>query len=251
LNKNQQEAMTFPCGRAFSRYLEGFFPYLELGLQQHRELQACQVAVGCLGDVCRACEEQVEPYCDRIVSVLLTNLQSDEVHRAIKPQILSVFGDMAMSLGDRFEKYLPHVVPMLQAAAVMSVEQQRRPGSAEDRDYNNQLRQGVLEAWAGLLNGLTKDKADAFLRHNAPSLIEFVEAVASDAENQDSSVWHKSAALLGDVAGSLSGVGPLFHQKPFVQKFLGQCAMDPATEDTARWAWASVQKSMQESATHM
>lgn len=47
----------------------------------------CQVSVGVLGDVCRAIEEGVAPYCDRVMAVLLANLQSDAVHRNIKPQV--------------------------------------------------------------------------------------------------------------------------------------------------------------------
>ena len=35
----------------------------------------CQVSVGVLGDICRAVEEAVAPYCDRIMAVLLANLQ--------------------------------------------------------------------------------------------------------------------------------------------------------------------------------
>lgn len=37
------------------------------------------------------------------LQTLLTNLQSSEVHRNIKPQILSAFGDIALAIGDRFE----------------------------------------------------------------------------------------------------------------------------------------------------
>ena len=39
----------------------------------------CQVSVGVLGDVCRAIEDTIAPYCDRLMAVLLQNLQSDAV----------------------------------------------------------------------------------------------------------------------------------------------------------------------------
>lgn len=63
----------------------------------------CQVTVGVLGDICRAVEDGIYPYCDALMQTLLTNLQSGEVHRNIKPQILSAFGDIALAIGDRFE----------------------------------------------------------------------------------------------------------------------------------------------------
>lgn len=62
----------------------------------------CSVTVGVLGDICRAIEEQILPYCDRIMLLLVQNLQSPEVHRNIKPQILSAFGDVALAIGDKF-----------------------------------------------------------------------------------------------------------------------------------------------------
>lgn len=53
----------------------------------------------------------------------VNNLGSNEVHRSIKPQILSAFGDIALVLGDRFEKYLDTVRRMLQQAMHLSIVQ--------------------------------------------------------------------------------------------------------------------------------
>lgn len=53
-----------------------------------------------------------------------------------------------------------------------------------------------------------------------------------------------SAALLGDVASTISGTGPLFQQKPYVQPFLQQLAQDSTTSDTANWASQMIQKAL-------
>lgn len=240
-------SLTYAAGRSFAKYMDAFFPVLERGLQQAAEWQVCQVSVGVLGDLSRAIEEQLFPYCDRIMLALLANLQSDEVHRTIKPQILSAFGDIALAIGDRFDKYLAHVVQMLQSAMALSV-QQAAAGAGADEDraaYNNLLRQGVLEAWAGAFNGLSRAKADAYLVQYAPGLLDFIEAVAGDTEGADSGVWKSCAALIGDIASSLTGVGALFAQKPFVSTFLQRCAMDPACAETAHWAGQMVGKASQ------
>ena len=50
-------------------------------------------------------------------------------------------------------------------------------------------------------------------------------------------------ALLGDVA-SLSGVGVLFQQKPFVQQFLQEASTDSAMRDTAQWAGQRISKAV-------
>jgi hypothetical protein len=57
-------------------------------------------------------------------------------------------------------------------------------------------------------------------------------------------VWKASAALLGDVASTLTSVGVLFQHKPFVQPFLQQLQQDSTTSDTANWASQMIQKSL-------
>ena len=76
----------------------------------------CSVSVGVLGDACRALEDQIYAYCDGIMQILLSNLQSEDVQRSIKPMILACFSDVALAVNDKFEKYLPHVLTMLQSA---------------------------------------------------------------------------------------------------------------------------------------
>lgn len=53
--------------------------------------------------------------------------------------------------------------------------------------YHHQPRRpaGILEAWAGMFNGLSKDKAEQYLKPFAPPLLDFVEAVYSDKAGQD------------------------------------------------------------------
>ena len=81
----------------------------------------CQISVGVLGDISRALEDQLQPFCNRLMQILLENLQSDAVNRNVKPQILSAFGDIALAIGDNYELYLSAVLSMLQSAQVSSL----------------------------------------------------------------------------------------------------------------------------------
>jgi importin subunit beta-1 len=57
------------------------------------------------------------------MSILITNLGREDVHRTIKPQILSAFGDIALVIEDKFDKYLDAVLRVLRQAMQLSIQQ--------------------------------------------------------------------------------------------------------------------------------
>jgi len=87
--------------------------------------QVCHSAVGLVGDICRALGSVVAPYYDEIMTILLENLSNNDVHRMVKPQVLSVFGDIALALGLDFKKYLDVVLQTLMQASQAQVDRVR------------------------------------------------------------------------------------------------------------------------------
>ena len=75
------------------------------------------------------------------------------VHRSVKPQILSVFGDIALAVGNEFTKYLDVVINTLQQASQARVDR----SDYDMIDYLNELREGCLEAYTGIVQGLKGD----------------------------------------------------------------------------------------------
>eukprot|EP00775_Hariotina_reticulata_P014411 gene14411-14517_t len=191
-------AFTYACGRQFTKYLPAFYPFLRMGLMNHQEWQVCLSTVGVLGDVARNVEADLLPYCDEIMHLLIHNLGSNDVHRSIKPQILSTFGDLALVLGDKFEKYLETVKRMLRQAMSLSVEQTR--GSVDDDflDYNNELRIGILEAYSGIFQGLGPGVADQLMISEVPYIVEFANSIGRD-QQPDDTVVRNCVNLLGDI----------------------------------------------------
>ncbi|KAI4365689.1 hypothetical protein MLD38_021654 [Melastoma candidum] len=109
-------ALVYASGSGFEKYMPEFFQYLEMGLQNFEDYQVCATTVGVVGDLCRALEDKILPYCDNIMTQLLKELSSNELHRSVKPPIFSCFGDISLAIGEHFEKYLIYTMPMLQSA---------------------------------------------------------------------------------------------------------------------------------------
>jgi importin subunit beta-1 len=143
-------AMTSALEADFSRYAELFVPILCTALQNPAEYQLCFIAVGLIGDICRALGRDAAPYCNNLMQLLVTNLQSPILHRTVKPAILSCFGDIALAIGDAFSAYLEVVMMVLQQAGSMRADKD----NYEMVDYVNTLYEGCLEAYVGIVQGL-------------------------------------------------------------------------------------------------
>ncbi|KAI3875601.1 hypothetical protein MKX03_001552 [Papaver bracteatum] len=99
-------SLSYSTGPDFSKYMAEFYKYLEMGLQNFEEYQVCTITVGVVGDICRALEDKILPYCDGIMTQLLKNLSSNQLHRSVKPPIFSCFGDIALAIGENVSSIL-------------------------------------------------------------------------------------------------------------------------------------------------
>lgn len=230
-------ALVNAMGADFLKYMDAFFPYIETGLQNFTEYQVCTETVEVVGDLCRALGPYIAKYCDKIMFFLLNDLQAQNLHRSVKPSILSCFGDIALAIEGQFEKYLPYALTMLESASALSIQTQQVAGDDDDMiDYNNALRNGILEAYSGLFQGFKNNKQQLRSFHDhAREILAFIESIYMD-PNRDKSVTKNAVWVLGDLADTLDNVGPFFVEKPFYQKFLMECKQITSLGDTAQWA---------------
>jgi len=91
-------------------------------LQSYEDPQLCSVAVGLIGDICRALGEEAAPYCNTFMTVLLESLQSPVLDRQVKITIVSCFGDIAMSIGPNFEPYFSATMGVLRSAGEQTAD---------------------------------------------------------------------------------------------------------------------------------
>eukprot|EP00195_Chlamydomonas_chlamydogama_P009742 CAMPEP_0202900576 /NCGR_PEP_ID=MMETSP1392-20130828/11916_1 /ASSEMBLY_ACC=CAM_ASM_000868 /TAXON_ID=225041 /ORGANISM="Chlamydomonas chlamydogama, Strain SAG 11-48b" /LENGTH=865 /DNA_ID=CAMNT_0049586993 /DNA_START=281 /DNA_END=2875 /DNA_ORIENTATION=+ len=228
-------SFTYALGKNFNKYLPQFAPYLSMGLTNYQEWQVCLSTVGVLGDVCRNVEEGILPYCDDIMSLLIQNLGREDVHRTIKPQILSAFGDIALVVADKFEKYLEAVLRVLKQAMHLSVVS-AASADPDTVDYNNELRHGIIDAYSGIMQGMGPAKCEQYLRNEVPGVVEFLSSVGTEAEF-DEDVCKAAVNLLGDMCSVISGAGGLIRACPKNdwEKLVAFCKEQSSNQDETEW----------------
>ncbi len=131
----------------FIRYLTYLLPPLMQGLHSIEEYQVCTIAVGIVGDLCRALVKQMLPYCDDIMKYLLELLKSSELNKSVKPHVISCFADVALAIEGDFERYTPVILNVLKSAG----ERTEETDDEELMEYINTLRAAILEAYTGVI----------------------------------------------------------------------------------------------------
>jgi len=218
----------------FDKYMNHFRPFLTLGLRNYEEHQVCSVAVGVVGDISRALGSKLIPFCDEIVSLLLQDLQNPLLNRDVKPPILSCFGDIALAIGGEFVKYLGVVMNILQQASTTTVDM----NDYDLVDYLNQLREGIFEAYTGIIQGLRSDSmADPHFVPYVSHVVNFVGFVYSD-NSRSETVTRGAVGVLGDLAHALGQQVKQQLSQSFVKELLAECLKSDstATQDVALWA---------------
>ncbi|XP_073825652.1 importin subunit beta Fs(2)Ket [Musca autumnalis] len=231
-------------GLKFVKYMDAFKPFLYMGLKNHQEYQVCCAAVGLTGDICRALKQLIIPYCDEIMNLLLANLSEPTLHRSVKPQILSAFGDMALSIGGEFVKYLNVVLEMLRAASQLEVD----PNSYDMVEYLNELRESVLEAYTGIIQGLKgvekTPHPDVFhLEPHLGHILMFIKRIAAEGDNPDSMIA-SAAGFIGDLCSAFGPRLLALVDNATIQQFLaeGKRSKSSRTKSLCNWASKEIKK---------
>jgi importin subunit beta-1 len=217
-------------------------PFLIAGLRNFQAYQVCIVAVGTVGDISRNIEAQIQPFCDDIMNALVESLKDSSVHRSIKPPVLSCFGDLAMAIGAAYDPYLQFSMMLLLQASSTRV-----PEDDDDLiEYFNLLRESILEAYVGIIQGLRDGNMLPQFMQYVPSVLQFLQELAND-PNRDDFVLGKAVGVIGDLAQAL---GPQIGQKinqEFVGKLINDAlgSGDQAMVEMATWASSVVSQAVQ------
>ena len=248
-------------GDKFLKYMETFKPVLLAGLRNFDEHQVCQAAVGVVGDLGRNINNKIMPYCDEIMVILLQGLANPKLNQTVKPLILSTFGDIALAIGSDFKKYADVVLSALHQASIAQVD----PNDYDMVDYLNDLREGCLDAYTGILQGLKgnnngtgklkemqnfiKIKILMFLvdltvvTPHLTNILGFLDILSKEAQPADT-ILSASCGLIGDLVSCFgSQLVAAFENEP-IQNILakGKKSKNNRTKTLANWATKEIRK---------
>lgn len=197
-------------------------PALESGLRSFQALEVCTVSIGLVVDLCGAVGGQIQPYCDQIMGAMTECLKDSSAHRDTKPLVFSCFGDIAMAIGGAFEPYLQVASMLLMQAAQAPVN----PNDEDLVDFINRLRLSILDAYTGIVIGLSDGQKLQLFIPNVASLMQFVQYLSTAESLKDDQCLQKAVALVGDIAREM-GADQQIRQlvmQPFVEHLLHQAS---------------------------
>ncbi|KAJ3263515.1 karyopherin beta [Chytriomyces hyalinus] len=230
----------------FVRYMNDFSPHLVRSLQNPQDHQMTAIAVGLIGDICRALNEQILPYCPEYMNGLVENLKSPILDRSVKPAILSTFGDIAIAIGSEFERFVAPVMQIVDEAValVITVPQDR---SFDQIEYANMLREGITEAYVGITQGLTTGQKAQLLAPYVEKMFVFMQSIVFDDEHSEE-VAITMGGLIGDLADAFPpGSMARFYSMPWVDKLLKELRgmyYNPKGQDVGKWAKTRVKRQL-------
>ncbi|QIW96366.1 hypothetical protein AMS68_001884 [Peltaster fructicola] len=225
----------------FEKYMQSFSPFLLNALNNQEEPQLCSIAIGLVSDITRALEQKVQPFCDSFMNALLNNLRSAVLGNQFKPAILQCFGDVAQAIGGSFDNYLSVVAQVLQQAASISTQQET---SYEMLDYIVSLREGVMDAWGGIIMAMRQGGKTQLLQPYVESIFMLLQQVSQDPNRTEAllreAIWVSLAEAFPN--GEFSQFFRADWLTPMAREVRANKDYTTRTQETARWAREQIKR---------
>lgn len=239
----------------FIAYVDALKPHLMRALANHEEPQVCAAAVGLVTDMCRAIEVNIAPALDDIMGTLVESLRSPRLDKDVKVTILGCFGDIALAIGEHFERYVQIVMSMLMEASTAAIV--TNPQDYDQVDYVDKLRENCVMAYTGILQGMRPAGADSDelkMNQAKQSLSRFVPHMCDMiAKCCETTPVAPSDSLVATVAGLIGDLIVLYgaqitptlsNEKVSALLGRGRKSRTSKTKSVAMWATKEMRKAM-------
>ncbi|NXC34496.1 IMB1 protein, partial [Campylorhamphus procurvoides] len=234
-------------GGEFLKYMDAFKPFLGIGLKNYAEYQVCLSAVGLVGDLCRALQSNILPFCDEVMQLLLENL-GVSISLLISNSWLhtprEVGGGRSTSTGGQGLCTPPNPFPVAHCPSWGLLQ-----SDYDMVDYLNELREGCLEAYTGIIQGLKGDQENVhpdvmLVQPRVEFILSYIDHIAGDEDHTDG-VVACAAGLIGDLCTAFGkDVLKLVEARPMIHELLteGRRSKTNKTKTLATWATKELRK---------
>ncbi|KAK1146942.1 karyopherin Kap95 [Aspergillus melleus] len=234
----------------FVKYMESFAPFLYNALGNKEEPALCAMAIGLVSDIARALNDKVQPFCDTFMNYLLENLSTST--NQLKPAILETFGDIAQAIGTNFTKYLPTVAQVLNQASQVTTSPDV---NIEMLDYVVSLREGIMDAWGGILLSYKGTAEVSQLQPYVETIFQLLHLISQDSGRSEG-LMRASMGVIGDLADAFpNGEFAAFFRNDWINGLVTETRRNkdfgPRTLETARWTREQVKRQVGLSAASM
>eukprot|EP00605_Chrysophyceae_sp_TOSAG23-4_P000884 GSChrysophyteH1.ASY1.ANO1.975.1 assembled CDS len=224
---------------SFERYASSVMPILFDAMDRHEDFATCHAAIGVFGDIARSLGQNIIPYCDQLIQKSFTLLQSTSVEKVLKPNVISLFSDVAMAIEGKFERYAETVLSILGKA----VESAKLSKDKQDEDHDEfvyTIQEAIIDAYTGIIYGLSaENKQDTYLAAHIQTILTFVLSCTYPYDDVDrpTTLFKNCVGILGDLAKAFGNkiAAPLHHQK--IQELVNAALQheDESVKDTGKW----------------
>lgn len=186
----------------FSPHLSRLMELVLVGLSRPDLISSCKACIELTSDIARVMERHIIPYIPRIMEILLKTLSDINTPQKLKPPIVTALGDIALAIGDGYSSFVEPSMQLLLQAAGTSYEM----GPVDNEEwiwYINDLREGVLLSFTGILYGQKDAKNLNSMRVYVSSILQFIQQVVeTPTEFFSVDNYRLAVALAGDLATS-------------------------------------------------
>ncbi|NXT64641.1 IMB1 protein, partial [Chaetops frenatus] len=239
-------------GGEFLKYMDAFKPFLGIGLKNYAEYQVCLSAVGLVGDLCRALQSNILPFCDEVMQLLLENLGVSGRFPSNSWMHTLPRGVGGGRSGRRNSPGTSRVWQLGAGGDIAGVSPCPCvcPQSDYDMvDYLNELREGCLEAYTGIIQGLKGDQENVhpdvmLVQPRVEFILSYIDHIAGDEDHTDG-VVACAAGLIGDLCTAFGkDVLKLVEARPMIHELLteGRRSKTNKTKTLATWATKELRK---------
>ncbi|NXG17314.1 IMB1 protein, partial [Grallaria varia] len=234
-------------GGEFLKYMDAFKPFLGIGLKNYAEYQVCLSAVGLVGDLCRALQSNILPFCDEVMQLLLENLGVSSFSLLISNSWLHT----PREVGGGQVAHSQWLIPS--GSFPFPVAHSHSRGLFQSDydmvDYLNELREGCLEAYTGIIQGLKGDQENVhpdvmLVQPRVEFILSYIDHIAGDEDHTDG-VVACAAGLIGDLCTAFGkDVLKLVEARPMIHELLteGRRSKTNKTKTLATWATKELRK---------